>query len=50
MQQKVSCFVGNTATINIDELTKFAGKCCSNPSRTAKVEIQETDIIVESEA
>ncbi len=48
IQQKVSCGIGNTATINIDELAKFAGPCCEKPKRTAKVEFKEVDVIVES--
>jgi len=48
MQQKVSCGEGNTTTINIDELTKFAGPCCNRPNRTAKVEIKPTEVIINS--
>lgn len=48
MKQEVSCFVGNSATINVDELAKFAGSCCNRPNRTAKVEIKAMDVIVEA--
>lgn len=44
MKQAVSCFSGNSATINIDELERFAGKCCKHPNRTARVEIQATTV------
>ncbi len=48
MRQKVSCGIGNTATLNIDELAKLAGPCCNRPNRIAKVEITATDVIVDS--
>lgn len=46
MQQKMGVLVGDYATINIDELSKFAGQCCSKPDRTVKVEVKP--IIVDS--
>ncbi len=48
MQQKVSCGVGSYTTINIDELTEFAGPCCTKPRRVARVEFQAIEVIVEA--
>lgn len=48
MQQKVSCYPGNTATINIDELEGFAGACCHHPDRRVRVEIQTKDVVIDS--
>lgn len=48
MQQKVSCFPGNTASIHIDELEGFAGACCERPNRRVRVEIQAKDVVIDS--
>ncbi len=49
MRQAVSCSVGSSTSINVDQLEKFAGPCCSHPDRRVRAEIKEASIIVDAQ-
>lgn len=48
MRQSVTCAMGNTVAINVDELEAFAGACCNRPNRKARAEIKESNVIVDA--